>query len=232
MNANPPPRHQAGFTLLEMSVVLVIIALILGAVSVGRDVYRGAVAERINSEFVQGWIIAYDRYTAQVGAVPGDSPANPTGRINGAVGDELCGDELRDEMLRYGITLPEGRAEGLEDRYVYQDGNSSPQELRICLLNVSDWSEPAAGSAYATRPRNVIRIEGLTAEMAHQIDQRVDGRIDARFGRFREDSRYDDTAAIGGTPAANPWSESEPTASSYNREENLPVMVGYLKMNR
>ena len=39
-------RSNRGFTLMEMSVVLVIIALILGAVTVGRDVYRGAVAER------------------------------------------------------------------------------------------------------------------------------------------------------------------------------------------
>jgi prepilin-type N-terminal cleavage/methylation domain-containing protein len=224
--------REGGFTILEMSVVLVVIALIIGAVSVGRDVYRSAVAERISSDFVQGWIIAYDRYTSQVGAVPGDNPANPTGRINGAAGSELCDTQLRDAMLQRGIALPQGRAEGLENRYVYQDSNGSPQELRVCLLNVNDWSEPAAGSSYAARPRNVIRFEGLTAELAHQIDLRLDGRIDARFGRFREDSQYDDTSSVGSPPSANPWSEGEPLPSSYNREENIPTMVGYLKMNR
>ena len=76
-----PLRRQAGFTILEMSVVLVVIALIIGAVSVGRDVYRSAVAERISTEFIQGWIVAYDRYVAQVGTVPGDDLANPPGRI-------------------------------------------------------------------------------------------------------------------------------------------------------
>jgi len=227
-----PGRRQGGFTILEMSVVLVVIALIIGAVSVGRDVYRSAVAERISSDFVQGWIIAYDRYTAQVGAVPGDDPANPTGRINGAAGSALCDDDLRDEMLSRGIALPQGRAEGMENRYVYQDGNGGPQELRVCLLNVNDWSEPAAGTTYAARPRNVMRFEGLTAELAGQIDLRLDGRIDARFGRFREDSRYDDTSAVGSPPAANPWSEAEPDPATYNREENIPTMVGYLKMNR
>lgn len=225
-------RRCGGFTILEMSVVLVVIALIIGAVSVGRDVYRGAVAERISSDFVQGWIIAYDRYASQVGAVPGDTPANPTGRINGGAGNALCDDDLRDEMLRRGIALPQGRAEGLENRYVYQDANGSPQELRVCLLNLNDWSEPAAGNTYAARPRNVMRFEGLTAELAHQIDLRLDGRIDARFGRFREDSRYDDTSAVGTVPTANPWSEGSPDPSSYNGEENLPTMVGYLKMNR
>ncbi len=225
-------RRCAGFTILEMSVVLVVIALIIGAVSVGRDVYRSAVAERIGTDFVQGWIIAYDRYTSQVGAVPNDSPSNPTGRINGGTGNALCDDDLRDEMLRRGIALPQGRAEGFENRYVYQDANGSPQQLRVCLLNVNDWSEPSTGNSYAPRPRNVMRFEGLTAELAHQIDLRIDGRIDARFGRFREDSRYDDTSPIGSPPADNPWSESEPTPSSYHREENIPTMVGYLKMNR
>lgn len=225
-------RRTAGFTILEMSVVLVVIALIIGAVSVGRDVHRSAVAERINNDFVQGWIIAYDRYTSQTGLVPGDNPANPTGRVNAASGAEMCDDDLRDAMLERGISLPQGRAEGLENRYVYQDGNGSPQQLRICLLNVTNWAEPASGGAYATRPRNIIRIEGLTAELAHQIDTRIDSRIDARFGRFREDSRYSETGAVGSPPAANPWSEADPDPSSYNREENLPTMVGYLKMNR
>jgi prepilin-type N-terminal cleavage/methylation domain-containing protein len=228
----PQGRRSGGFTILEMSVVLVVIALIIGAVSVGRDVYRSAVAERISSDFVQGWIIAYDRFASQVGAVPGDNPANPTGRINGGVGNAMCDDDLRDEMLRRGIALPQGRAEGFENRYVYQDANGSPQELRVCLLNVNDWSEPATGSSYAARPRNVMRIEGLTAELAHQIDLRIDGRIDARFGRFREDSQYDDTCTAGSPPAANPWSEAEPDPSSYNQEEDIPTMVGYLKMNR
>ena len=230
---NPQPRRAChGFTILEMSVVLVVIALIIGGVSVGRDVYRGAVAERISTEFVQGWMIAYDRYTSQVGAVPKDNPANPTGRINGGAGDELCDDELRDEMLRRGITLPQGRAEGFESHYVYQDSNGSPQNLRVCFLNVNDWSEPATGNSYATRPRNVMRIEGLTAELANQIDLRIDGRIDARFGRFRENSQYSNTNTIGSPPTENPWSESDPDAATYNREGNIPTMVGYLKMNR
>ncbi len=115
MNSRNRPPRCAGFTILEMSVVLVVVALLIGAVSVGRDVYRSAVAERIGSDFVQGWMVAYDRYVAQVGAVPGDNLANPSGRINND-GSELCDEgsqrELRDAMLERGIALPQGRAEG------------------------------------------------------------------------------------------------------------------------
>ncbi len=159
-------RHSHGFTILEMSVVLVIIALIIGAVSVGRDVYRSAVAERISTEFVQGWIIAYDRYVAQVGTVPGDDLANPTGRVQKGSATALCdtasSKDLRNAMLERGITLPTGRAEGQESRYVYQDSNGLPQELQVCFTSVINWAEPGADDTYVPRIRNVMVLFGLT----------------------------------------------------------------------
>lgn len=231
--SRPMARRCGGFTILEMSVVLVVIALLIGAVSVGRDVYRSAVAERIGSEFVQGWMVAYDRYVAQTGAVPGDDLANPTGRVNGAQGNALCGDELRNAMLARGVALPAGRAEGMESRYVYQDTSGLPQELEVCFINLGDWSEPAAGASYATRSRNAMRLTGLTPELANQLDSRIDGRIDARFGRLREINRHSDTAAIGSPPAANPWSEDDTDRRQANNPDGQVVtMTGYLKMNQ
>ena len=223
-----------GFTIIEMSVVLVVIALILGAVSVGRDVYRSAVAERIGSEFVQGWMIAYDRYVQQTGAVPGDDLADPSGRVNDALGVALCKDELRDEMLERGVALPQGRAEGMETRYVYQDSRGVPQELEVCFLNLGDWAEPAPGTDYTPRPRNVMRLTGLTPELANQLDARIDGRIDARFGRMREINRHSETGAISTPPAANPWSRTD--VDNFNGGTNLDaqvaVMTGYIRMNQ
>lgn len=242
MDSRISPRRCGGFTILEMSVVLVVIALIIGAVSVGRDVYRSAVAERIGSEFVQGWIIAYDRYVAQTGAVPGDDLGNPTGRINGN-GDPLCDQggsrELRDAMLERGVTLPAGRAEGLESRYVYQDSRGIPQEIQVCFLTVTDWAEPSTGNAYVPRVRNVMRLEGLTPELANQLDTRIDGRIDARFGRMREATpgslQYQNVTAIGDPPQTYAWSltEIQNTGGGLNDpDDQSPTLVAYLKMNQ
>lgn len=231
----PSRAHARGFTILEMSVVLVVIALIIGAVSVGRDVYRSAVAERIGSEFVQGWMVAYDRYVQQTGAVPGDDLGNPTGRVNQGVESGLCGSELRDAMLERGISLPQGRAEGLESRYVYQDSRGIPQELEVCFLNVANWAEPAPGTSYAPRSRNVMRLTGLTAELANQLDSRIDGRIDARFGRMREVSRHSDTGAISSPPSPNPWSLTELDnhgGGSNDPDAQVAVMSGYIRMNQ
>lgn len=234
----PIPHHRRrcnGFTILEMSVVLVVIALIIGAVSVGRDVYRSAVAERISTEFVQGWIIAYDRYVAQVGTVPGDNLANPSGRIKGT-GAELCdtasAQELRDEMLKHGISLPSGRAEGMESRYAYQDSNGLPQEVQVCFLTAPNWAEPGPGNTYEGRTRNVMVLSGLTPELANQLDNRIDGRIDARFGRLREQNQYSNTAAIGSPPAPNPWSKTGTDTRDGKPDGQSVVVTAYLKMNQ
>lgn len=232
---HPPSRAQQGFTIVEMSVVLVVIALIIGAVSVGRDVYRSAVAERIGSEFVQGWMIAYDRYVQQSGGVPEDSLANPSGRVNNALEQPLCRNELRDAMLQRGVALPQGRAEGMETRYVYQDSRGNPQELEICFLHVGNWAEPAPGTSYTGRPRNVMRLAGLTPELANQLDARIDGRIDARFGRMRELNRHGDTSAIGSPPSANPWSRSDIDnhgGGNSDPDAQVAVMTAYIRMNQ
>jgi prepilin-type N-terminal cleavage/methylation domain-containing protein len=232
------PRRscQAGFTLLEMSVVLVIIALILGAVTVGRDVYRSAVAERIATEFVQGWVIAYDRYVSQVGVVPGDDLANPSGRVRNGSADLLCDTAsdraLRNAMLERGITLPSGRAEGYESRFAYQDAQGLPQELQVCFTSVIDWAEPAAGDSYAPRVRNVMVLRGLTAELAHQLDNRIDGRIDARFGRLRENTQYSQTGSIGTTPVEHPWSKRDDDTRDGRLDGQVETMTAYLKMNQ
>lgn len=75
---------QSGFTLVEMAVVLVIIGLILGAISVAKDVQRNAEYTKIINKFGSGWKSAYDEYYQRAGVVVGDSQTSPTYMIDGA----------------------------------------------------------------------------------------------------------------------------------------------------
>lgn len=222
-------KFSRGFTLMEMSVVLVIIALILGAVTVGRDVYRGAVAERISSEFVQGWILAYDRYASQTGGVPSDSAL--TGMIGGSTSaNALCGTPLIDEMLKTGVTLPQGAMEGRQDSYIYQDRNGLPQRIQICLQAVSNWHEPTSSTGYTPRTRNVLVLHGLTPELAQQLDQRIDGRVDARAGRVRE--KRPSTNKVAG-PTENPaWSRDEMSNATTSMDAASATVTAYIKMSQ
>lgn len=75
---------QAGFTLVEMAVVLVIIGLILGAISVAKDVQRNAEYTKVVNKFGNGWKASYDQYYQRAGVVIGDSQTSPTYMVNGA----------------------------------------------------------------------------------------------------------------------------------------------------
>ncbi len=76
--------RRAGFTLVEMAVVLVIIGLILGAISVGKDVQRNAEYQKVINKFGNGWKKAYDEYYQRTGVVVGDSQTSPTYMVDGA----------------------------------------------------------------------------------------------------------------------------------------------------
>lgn len=219
----PGRRPQHGFTLVELSIVLVIIGIILGAVTIGRDVQRGAANQRIATEFVQGWAIAFDAYATGTGRVPGDPPANPTGLVNGTLNSPLCDADLRTAMQAAGIAMPAGRAEGSEDRAVYLDANGNPRELQVCFTARS-WSEPGpAPGNYVVRDRNVMELRGLTPVLATMLDNQFDGKLDARFGRLRENTQ----AGATGT-ASVPWSAAQPGLD----EAQAPTMTAYLRMSR
>lgn len=71
-------RKQGGFTLIEMAVVLVIIGLILGAVSIGKDLQRNAEYKKVKQKFVDQWAQAYNEYYEKTGVVLADSQIAPT----------------------------------------------------------------------------------------------------------------------------------------------------------
>jgi len=141
--------------------------------------------------------------------------------------------DLRSLMLRTGITLPRGRGQGLEDRYVYLDTNGNPQEIQVCF----QWNPPGTASGSG----NVMVITGLTPDLARALDQAVDGRPDAQNGAFRQEGvvRASGTAFEPGIQwAGNNTQDITATGGANDLNaaatdaDQVRVMVAHLRMNQ
>lgn len=197
-------KLQRGFTLVEMALVLVVIGLILGAVSIGKDMQRNAEYKKMKQKFVDQWVQVYNQNFDRLGYVIGDIEATPMMMVNGeldhgsttplpsptsisSAGTALCGEvttnsstvlSLQDYLAAAGIEPPPGRGVGNEDAYIYLDSNGNPQQVSICF----QWL-PASTSNAGTG--NVMVIDGLTPDLARFFDSAIDGQVDGVNGSFR-----------------------------------------------
>ncbi len=81
---HPTRRAAKGFTLIELTIVLAIIGLIIGAIAVAKDVQRNAEYSKVANKFLTQWKMAYDQYYQRTGTVAGDCQQAPTYMVNGA----------------------------------------------------------------------------------------------------------------------------------------------------
>jgi prepilin-type N-terminal cleavage/methylation domain-containing protein len=128
--------------------------------------------------------------------------------------------DLRNLMTRVGIRMPPGRAEGLEDRYVYLDSNGNPQEVQVCFQWNLPMSNASGDSDVGDGAGNVMVITGLTPDLARALDQMIDGKPDEREGRFRREGVKNDAGGAVNAPGQE-WQASNRDKIKTTNNEGL-----------
>ncbi len=222
-------RLHAGFTLVELSIVLSIMAVILTAVTAGGDLYRGAASLKIQNDFIYAWVTVWREFIALNIHPPGDNQVDPTHKVNAALNTPLCNtaeSKLLSNIIlngfREGYDLPSGNSHDNPHLYTYQDSDGTPRQLEVCFVTVP-WSMQVGNNSYRVdeKGKSVLRIDGLTVELAKRIDLAYDSRVDARHGSFRMAS-----LAASVNPGPGSWGGGSGSGSSQNQ-----IVRAYLKLD-
>ncbi len=254
-------RRAAGFTLVELAVVLAVIGLIIGAMAIGKDVQRNAEYTKIKNKFVDQWEQAYNQYYQRTGVVVGDSQTAPRIMVNGgnytatgviSGGDmtaapapgRICSGAPGPNMTARTGNLDSLRILMTATGIRMPPGRAEGSEDRYVYLDSNgnpqevqicfQWNNPSSPAGAG----NVMILSGLTPDLARSLDQMVDGKPDAQEGRFRLQG------VVNGTPNAPgvQWNRtnddsiaSVATAAGNNTrldEDQVVTVVAVYRMNQ
>ncbi|MDX8390429.1 MAG: prepilin-type N-terminal cleavage/methylation domain-containing protein [Mariprofundaceae bacterium] len=221
-----------GFTLIEMAIVLVIIGLILGAVSIGKDLQRTAEFDTIKVKFVDQWAQAYNQYYARTGVVVGDSQVAPLYIVDGLNANLIAatGPRIPANLNNTGNRICSGQG--------YPANSVGAGDVALSTQNLFDMIDRQGirmppGRAEGAEDRysyldsngnpaevqvcfqwnvdglnsgsgNMMVIRGLTPDLARALDQMIDGKPDAREGLFRQQDTTQNTTGTSQIPG-NEW---------------------------
>lgn len=181
-------RNERGFTLIELSIVLVIVGLILGAVIKGKDVMNSAKQKKFYTNAIKTWELAISSYYDRTGNLLDDGTDNggtgtKNGQFDGTSGANFDVSGGVDERLKaVGLEVPTSNTDE-SGQFTYTGNYSGSRTITLYL----SYRGSTDGS------RNTIFLTNLPTDLAIALDTIVDGEADASRGSFRRDP--DTTAA-------------------------------------
>ncbi len=155
-------RNSTGFTLIEMAIVLVIVGLILGAVTKGRDMVESARQKNFYTSVVRGWQLAFVNYADRTGLLLADAASDTNartaettsrdGKINGSIENAVA------QLQAVGLEPP------TLSPYVFYDSKTITMSLN------------------SSRGKNWLRFHNIPARLAFALDTIIDGEMDPDNG--------------------------------------------------
>jgi len=184
-----------GFTLIELSIVLIIIGLIIGGVMKGRDLINSASQKKIYNTWIKQWQVQVNAYQDRTGAVLGD------GNNNG--GNKATEDGRMDNINLASTKIVQNKlkAIGLDvpvSNIATSNGGSYIIKGKYVTSTVVAYLYYLRSATDRTN-RNCLYITGMPTDVAIAFDKMSDGQTNSKTGAFRH---YPDNRGNGIWPDA------------------------------
>ena len=188
---------RSAFTLIELSIVLIIIGIILASVMKGRDLIGSAQSKEVTQTFIQKWATIANTYFSKVNQVMADGEEN-----GGIIGDEPNG---YFDNISYDSTASPNQAINLI--LMLKNAGIDPCELvktdikeitanAVCESKYNPFKRNFKGEFVGKRtsnvhfynmtldskPQNVILFTNVSGDLAKAIDTIIDGVPNGQSG--------------------------------------------------
>lgn len=187
---------RSGFTLIELSIVLIIIGLIIGGVMKGRDLINSAEQKKIYNTWVKQWQLTANTYEDRTGGVLGD------GTVNGgtaATENGFCDNVRLDNTVTVQNKLEAIGLEGPVSNIPSTRGGGYKIKGKYTTRNVVAYLYQLYSHTELSY-KNRLYITGMPTDVAIAFDKMTDGISNSQTGAFRQ--YPDNTSATGLWPNA------------------------------
>ena len=169
-----------GFTLIELSIALIIIGLIVGGIMKGKDLIHSADQKKIYNTWVKQWVVASNEYQDRTGSVLGDGVSNGgTNATEDGHADNVnlsTSTTVQDKLKSIGLDFPQGNIDSTKGGSYTIKGKYTTNIARAYLY----WLGSTVDGA-----KNRLYIVGVPTDYAIAWDAMTDGKVDAKSGDFR-----------------------------------------------
>ena len=212
-------KRQAGFTLIEIAIVLVIIGLLLGGVLKGQELITSARVRNLIST-QDGTKAAYFGFLDRYRALPGDYSAATTNVPNCSA----CQNGNNDGQILLNGAIVESisawehlsKAGFLTGSYVYAAANAptstptNPYGAYVQLIYDNVYRDAAADTGNTRH--NLKTGNNIPSDILAEVDRKVDDGL-ANTGQLRHSTFGTTTYATCAVAATNAWQSQTPVAN-------------------